>query len=292
MKIVNMLGGLGNQMFIYAMYLSVKEAHPGEDVLICRRSYRGYPLHNGYELNRIFGIETREATLSQLAKLAYPFFNYKSWQFMNHFLPLRKSMTCSTEQIPFDYNEVTRNDNVFYDGYWQNEKNFLPIREKVLKIFTFPEFNDYKNIELSKKLSQFRAASCHIRRGDYLKDPDYGVCNYNYYIRAIAELKNYVNPDIFCIFSDDIEWCKINLKHLIEDKEVVFVDWNKGKDSFRDMQLMSLCHYNIIANSSFSWWGAWLNDNEDKVVIAPERWMNKPLVNDPICDKWKRIKLD
>ena len=97
---------------------------------------------------------------------------------------------------------------------------------------------------------------------------------------------------MYCIFSDDIEWCKENLKFLIGDKEVVFVDWNKGQESFRDMQLMSLCHYNIIANSSFSWWGAWLNNNDGKVVVAPERWMNKPLVNDPICDNWKRIKVE
>ena len=75
------------------------------------------------------------------------------------------------------------------------------------------------------------------------------------------------------------------------DKEVIFVDWNKGKESYRDIQLMSLCHYNIIANSSFSWWGAWLNNHEDKVVLAPEIWMNKPLVNDPICDSWKRINV-
>ena len=87
-----------------------------------------------------------------------------------------------------------------------------------------------------------------------------------------------------------IEWCKENLVDLIgRDKEVIFVDWNKGKESYRDIQLMSLCHYNIIANSSFSWWGAWLNNYEDKVVIAPEIWMHKPLVNDPICDSWKRI---
>ena len=290
MKIVNILGGLGNQMFVYAMYLALKEAHPEEEVLLCRRSYKGYPLHNGYELDRIFGIEAPEASLMQLAKVAYPYFNYKTWQLMRHFIPKRKSMASGTTQIPFDYKEVIREDDAFYDGYWQNEKNFLPIREKVIHTFAFSDFEDEKNKALAEKLKGVRAASCHLRRGDYLTDPVYGVCNSNYYENAVKELNEMVNPDMYCIFSDDIEWCKENLVGLIgKDKEVVFVDWNKGKESYRDIQLMSLCHYNIIANSSFSWWGAWLNDHEDKVVLAPEIWMNKPLVNDPICDSWKRI---
>lgn len=290
MKIVNILGGLGNQMFVYAMYLALKEAHPDEDVLLCRRSYKGYPLHNGYELDRIFGIDAPEASLIQLAKVAYPYFNYKTWQLMRHFFPQRKSMASGTTQIPFDYKKVTRMDDVFYDGYWQNEKNFLSIREKVIETFTFPDFQNEKNKALVEKLKNIRAASCHIRRGDYLLDPVYGVCNSTYYENAVTELKETVNPDVYCVFSDDIDWCKKNLIELIgRDKEVIFVDWNKGKESYRDIQLMSLCHYNIIANSSFSWWGAWLNNHEDKVVLAPEVWMNKPLVNDPICDSWKRI---
>lgn len=292
MKIVNILGGLGNQMFVYAMFLALKEAHPEEDVLLCRRSYKGYPLHNGYELDSIFGIEAPEASLVQLAKVAYPYYNYKTWQLMRHFFPQRKSMASGTTQIPFDYKEVTREDDTFYDGYWQNEKNFLPIREKVIDTFKFFEFTDEKNLALAEKLKGVRAASCHVRRGDYLNDPVYGVCNSQYYVGAVTELNQTVNPDMYCIFSDDIEWCKENLVDLIgRGKEVIFVDWNKGRESYRDMQLMSLCHYNIIANSSFSWWGAWLNNYEDKVVIAPEIWMNKPLVNDPICDSWKRINV-
>lgn len=292
MKIVNILGGLGNQMFVYAMYLALKEAHPEEDVLLCRRSYKGYPLHNGYELNNIFGIEAPEANLIQLCKVAYPYFNYKTWQIMRHFCPKRTTMASGTTQIPFNYNEIMRKDSAFYDGYWQNEKNFLPIRDKVIKAFSFSDFSPGDNMALAAKLSTKRAVSCHVRRGDYLKDPIMCVCTTEYYKHAIEEMNRIVAPELFCIFSDDINWCKDNLLGLIEDnKEVVFVDWNKGKDSYRDMQLMSLCHYNIIANSSFSWWGAWLNNHDDKVVLAPEVWMNKPLVNDPICESWKRISI-
>ena len=141
MKIVNILGGLGNQMFEYAMYLALKESHPNEDIFICKRCFNGYPLHNGYELNSIFDIDAPEANLYQLSIIAYPFFNYKSWQIMRHYLPSRKSMASGTTQTPFDLEEVTRTDNVFYDGYWQNENYFLRYRDTVIQSFHFPAFS-------------------------------------------------------------------------------------------------------------------------------------------------------
>jgi hypothetical protein len=289
MKIVNLLGGLGNQMFEYAMYLALKQAHPNETIKVCTRSFGGYGLHNGLEINRIFGVELPEASLLDLAKVAYPFFNYKTWQIMNSFLPIRKSMTKGTSQIEFDYNEVIRKDNCYYDGYWQNENFFAPVKDCILKTYTFPAHNNIRNVDLSKKLNDLRAASCHIRMGDYLKDPIMCVCTENYYQQALERLIQEKNPELFCIFSDDIKWCKANIAKYLNGKDVVFVDWNKGSDSFRDMQLMSECHYNIIANSSFSWWGAWLNNQSDKMVIAPSKWMNKPIINEPICKSWIKI---
>lgn len=293
MKIVNILGGLGNQMFVYAMYLALKEAHPNEDIYICKRSYKGYPLHNGYELGNVFGADAPEASLWQLLKIAYPYWNYRTWQLMRHFFPKRSCMLSGTEDIPFDYENVTRKEDGFYDGYWQNENNFLPIRDKILEVFSFPQFNDKRNIELAELITNKRAVSCHVRRGDYLKDPLYGVCTSEYYVKAIDEINRKVSPDLYCVFSDDVKWCKENLGEIIgKDKEIVFVDWNKGENSFRDMQLMSLCNHNIIANCSFSWWGAWLNNHDDKVVVAPNIWMNKPMVNDPLCDSWIKIKVN
>ena len=290
MKIVNILGGLGNQMFEYAMYLALMDAHPQEVIKVCTRSFGGYGLHNGLEIQRIFGVELPEASLRELMKVAYPIFNYKAWQVMNHYLPNRKSMTMGTTAIPFDYSQVTREDNAFYDGYWQNEGNFKHVRNKILEAYTFPEFADERNVELAERLNSAISVSCHVRRGDYLKEPNMCVCTPSYYARALTLMNERVNPNLYVIFSDDIQWCKENLSGLIGDREVVFVDWNKGEDSFRDLHLMTLCKHNIIANSSFSWWGAWLNQNEDKVVIAPEVWMNKPIVNDPICSDWIRVK--
>lgn len=96
-----------------------------------------------------------------------------------------------------------------------------------------------------------------------------------------------VNPRCNCVFSNDMAWCESHLRALLPGKEVVYVDWNKGAESYVDMRLMSLCQHNIIANSSFSWWGAWLNRNPQKVVVAPERWMNSP-IEDPVSDKWNK----
>lgn len=290
MKIVNILGGLGNQMFEYAMYLALKDAHPEEEIKVSTRSFGGYGLHNGLEIQKVFGVELPEASLWQLTKIAYPFFSYNTWRVMRHWLPNRKTMTRGAFGIPFDFNEVTRSGDCYYEGYWQNEGNFKHIRTTILDSYTFPEFATYENITLAKKLKQTNAVSCHIRRGDYLKEPTMCVCTPDYYARAIHEMNKRIKPELYVIFSDDIQWCKENISQIIGNREVIFVDWNKGDQSFRDIQLMTLCKHNIIANSSFSWWGAWLNQNENKVVIAPTAFTKGNPVNDPICTDWIKIK--
>lgn len=289
MKIVNILGGLGNQMFEYAMYLALKDAHPEEEIKVCTRSFRGYGLHNGLEMNRIFKLNIDEASLFALCRLAYPFFNYKSWQVMLHFLPKRRSMTFGLTRVPFDFAEVMRTDSVFYDGHWQNEKYFKHIRETVLSVFSFPIFNNERNQSLADMLIHRNSISVHIRRGDYLKEPIWCVCTPEYYQRGIDYLKNMDKIDFLCVFSDDIPWCREHLKEIAGNIDTEYVDWNKGTESYRDMQLMSYCKHNIIANSSFSWWGAWLGRREGKIVVAPHVWCNKPIENDPICDNWIRL---
>ena len=292
MKIVNILGGLGNQMFEYAMYLALIDAHPEEEIKVCTRSFYGYGLHNGFELKRIFGVEFYEASLWELSKLAYPFLNYKTWQVMRHILPARKTMTRGALNIPFDYSEVERKSSTYYDGYWQNENNFKQIRDNILKVFSFPPFTDKLNKELGIQLIGCNSLSCHIRRGDYLNDPAWGVCTTKYYREAIKRAIYENNIDLICVFSDDISWCRDNLDSFFPNVDKVYVDWNKGEDSYKDMQLMTLCHHNIIANSSFSWWGAWLGQQKDKVVYAPSIWMRGNVLNDPISDNWIRIGLD
>lgn len=289
MKIVNIIGGLGNQMFQYAMYLALCEAHPDEDIRVCTRAFHNYGLHNGLELKRIFNVKIHEASLWQLTKLAYPFINYKSWQVVRHKMPRRKTMTFGNLTTEFDMSEVTRQDNVYYEGYWQNEKNFRHIRDKILLTYHFPDFIDDRNRLLSLQLRGEVSVSCHIRRGDYLKEPEMCVCTPKYYEEAVIKMNQQVNPSLYCVFSDDIGWCRQHLPSIVGDRKIVFVDWNKGNDSYRDMQLMTSCRHNIIANSSFSWWGAWLGQYNGKTVVAPKEWTANNIINSPVCDNWTKI---
>ena len=293
MKIVNILGGLGNQMFQYALALALeKHCEPGTVVRIDPRAFKGYPIHNGYELKRIFDVKISEATICEVTKIAYPFLNYRIWQ-LCRLLPKRKTIRYEWKSMAYDERVFSNTHEEYLIGYWQTERYFLPFRQDIIKAFAFPPFETGSaNAELEKELQRVCSVSIHARRGDYLKISNTsGICTIVYYHKAISELKKLITPDVYVIFSDDIEWCKEQFGSVIGETGIKFVNWNKGKDSYRDMQLMSLCKHNIIANSSFSWWGAWLNQNSDKIVIAPSRWMNSEGWSEIIPKDWITIEV-
>jgi hypothetical protein len=129
--------------------------------------------------------------------------------------------------------------------------------------------------------------SIHVRRGDYLNHESYkNICGLNYYCSAIRYIKTLIMDPFFIVFSDDILWCKENLNNILSDTSVIYVDWNTGKESYKDMQLISNCKHNIIANSSFSWWGAWLNTFPNKIIIAPKKWLNTNIESTPRIANW------
>lgn len=291
MKIVNILGGLGNQMFQYALALAIKNRCE-DNVRIDPRAFRGYPIHNGYELKRIFKVSIPEATVGEVMKVAYPFLNYRIWQ-LCRLLPKRKSMRYEWKSMAYNERVFTNTKNEYLIGYWQTERYFYPIRWEILKAFTFPSFEPgSKNESLGKELQQENSVALHIRRGDYLEIGNTsGICTIDYYKKAIAHIKEKVSPKVYSVFSDDIDWCIGQFGAIISDSDIRYVNWNKGKESFRDMQLMSLCKHNIIANSSFSWWGAWLNQNPEKIVIAPSLWMNSEGWSEIIPDDWITIQV-
>ena len=186
----------------------------------------------------------------------------------------------------FNFSEIPYIEgDVYLDGYFQSEKYFSDYENEIRNLLSYTENTNlikekYKN-ELEKN-----TCSVHVRRGDYLKYPNHHpVQSINYFMKGIRQMPD---DSLFLVFSDDISWCKENLPN-IEDK-FVFIEENKD---YEDLLLMSLCKNNIISNSSFSWWGAWLNENKDKKVIAPSKWFgaanNHNNTIDLYCDKWIKI---
>lgn len=293
MKIVRIFGGLGNQMFQYALALALKAKFSDQQVFIDHSIMRGYPLHNGFELDRVFGVKIPQANYRNLLKVAYPLPNYRLWQIGHHILPKRKSMIIENRDMSFMQNILSDAGDLLYEGYWQTEKYFIDIRDHILEAYKFPKFSkETRNSDLWHRMIDKITVSIHVRRGDYLAISNASsICTLDYYKQAINQLLKRVNPDLYLVFSDDINWCKENLGYLLNSDHTVYVDWNKGADSFQDMHLMSLCKHNIIANSSFSWWGAWLNKNPDKMVIAPSKWMESDAWPDIVPTSWNTVKI-
>ena len=192
----------------------------------------------------------------------------------------------------FGYNTETEAllDNASLSGYFQTEKYFSEFRDLILSQFVFKSpYRDSAESYIQtirEKNKDSVIASIHIRRGDYTMFPDHHPpCSLDYYNAAKKELSALNDNIIYVIFSDDIEWCKKEFN----DPSYVISDLN---NPYTEMCAMSLCDHNIIANSSFSWWGAWLNKKSDKIVIAPSQWFGKLLINDTsdiYCKNWIKI---
>ena len=214
------------------------------------------------------------------------------------FRNLRNKITELVFDLPF-YSAPKTFDEKFLDikapayiyGYFQNEKYFKDVRETLLKDFELTKKLDRKNLEMLNRIKNTESISVHFRRGDYTKARVanfFGTCSVKYYqeaVRTIAEKIN-MKPTVF-VFSDDIKWVKQNVKF---EYETVFVDINSGKKGYFDMELMKNCKHNVIANSSFSWMSAWLNQNPDKIVVAPTPWHKEiDPEEDIIPDSWIKI---
>lgn len=257
-NIIQLRGGLGNQMFQYAFFLALKEKHPCEF----------YFIDNGESMHCHDGITLDDAFDIKMAKKTKWYRRVK-----RHFPAVFRNAHCVEQENALQYDAKFMDSKGFVTiigGYWQSEKYFISIADKVKRVFHFCEDRiSEKNKEFLESLQGHETVSVHIRRGDYLSLTEYhGLCSITYYHQAMDYMRK-CHPEVtFVFFSDDIPWVKANLM----DSSSVYVDWNVGKDSWQDMYLMSQCKHNIIANSSFSWWGAWLNGNPDKIVVAPKQW--------------------
>ena len=195
----------------------------------------------------------------------------------------------------YSYNASIENTgkDCFLSGYWQSSRYFMAIEFLIREEFKFQKVSDKKNVNKVAQIKNENSVSLHIRRKDFVNNKYHdihGTCSIEYYLKAVKYIADMIKSPHFFIFSDDIEWAGTNLNLAFPYE---FVSGNTGELSYIDMQLMSLCKHNIIANSSFSWWGAWLNRNPDKIVIAPEQWFVDESMNakttDLIPETWLRL---
>jgi hypothetical protein len=289
MVISHLIGGLGNQMFQYAAgrAVSLRMQTP---LRLDTVDFRRYGLHQGFELERVFNISAEVAQATDVRGMLRWQCSPRIRQFVSRPGMARIRNKALIIEPSFSYWQGIRDvpDNCYLVGYWQTEKYFKEAAETIRKDFSFDLPLSEINADLTRQIAGSSAIGLHVRRGDYVSNSSaaatYSICSLEYYRSAIKHIANHVEHPNFFIFSDDIAWAKENL-HI--DFSHQYVGHNTGADSYVDMRLMSLCKHNIIANSSFSWWGAWLNANQNKIVVAPERWFANGLaVHDLLPDSW------
>lgn len=281
MLIIEVSGGLGNQMFQYALYTKLKEM--GKDVRLDLSIYKNENSVRKFELD-IFQVDYQEASIKEIRKYKKP----DIWKKMS---PIKLKEKIYTENLDEGFQPIIFSlKDIYLSGYWQCEKYFEDIRELLLKKFSFSSAENAINGELFSKIRECQSVSIHVRRGDYLTEQNvkvYGnICTLQYYRNAISYIKKKIKNVVFFLFTNDTNWVK---KHIYEENMII-VDCNNGTRDYLDMFYMSQCRHNIIANSSFSWWGAWLNQNEDKIVISPEKWFQNHEVASQICKSFITVE--
>jgi hypothetical protein len=288
MIIVRLLGGLGNQMFQYAAGRNLALTNNTE----LKLDITGYEKQTGITLRKymlhVFNIQEKLASKSEINKLKK---NSLIWKFVRKINPYFKNNSYIEEKcFHFDPNILDMSDNIYLNGSWQSEKYFSDISDIIRREFTFKNNLNKINNQILTTINGVNSVSLHIRRGDYVSNPVasqiLGVLSLDYYNNALAFITKKVKDAQVFVFSDDIVWAKKNLKTTLP---ISFIDHHKeNMVPHEDLMLMSCCKHHIIANSSFGWWGAWLSDNPQKIVVAPKRWFNNPNLNtkDLIPQDW------
>lgn len=273
MKVVNLIGGLGNQMFQYAFAIALQHHYSNEDILVDTQHLASL-YEYGFELKTVFpNIDFKIASKRQIKAVSRYAPNYKLSRIIRRLLPPRKSEYIERVQDVYDPKVFEQNKDIYFEGYWHAYDYFIDVIPEIRNAFSHPTPNDYNN-EMINKIESVNSVGIHVRRGDYLK-PEYQhlgkACTLDYYIDAIKKINEEKGDYHYFIFSNDIDWCKQEILPLLETDKVTFVTGNTGINSSWDMFLMSHCKKLIIANSTFSWWGAFLNKNNPTVTV-PKFW--------------------
>lgn len=284
MRIVKICGGLGNQMFQYAFGKYLSE-NTNKEVYYDTTWFTLTDFKKKGVTPRLFDIGKFNVKIKVAEHLPlYRFLflerdGFRSFWARVASKVLRYKYICEKSPFKYDSDLLKYNkSNVIFGNYFCSFKYSESIRDILLSEFIYKDELSSNSLSYLDKINNCESVSIHIRRGDYIKySSEYHLCDDEYYKSAISIIKEKVNNPTFFIFSDDLEYCK----SLFNGDEYVFVTGNEGERSIEDMILMSKCRNNIIANSTFSYWGAWLNTNEEKTVIAPTKWTkNEPPSNE------------
>ncbi len=292
MKIVVASAGLANMMFAYALVLAFRAR--GIKAILFVSSANAE--HHGYELESVFknvnpyeGLNTVEIAYYKMlgviktwhVRSFYPSNRILLFPFREHVIP----------ECVLYYPDVLEclSKNEYFDRQCQSYMYYDNCREELYHAFEFDRsILSNQTIEMEKKIVSSNSVSIHVRRGDYLQKENVGlgsVCDESYYYRAIDFMKSKVDNPHFFIFSDDKDWVKSNMRM----PNTTIVDHNYGRNSWQDMYLMSKCCNNILANSSFSWWAAYLNRHHNKIVVTPKRWWADFDRDDVVPAEWNRL---
>lgn len=319
MIIIRFSGGLGNQIYQYALLKRLQLTYPDAEIKIDLSFYQQNHIHNGFEMDKVFGIfekGIRKAEKRDLLRVKYeiPFESmerfpgvlikpvawlnarsrsvFTAMHFRNEIKEEPQTAAGNFEkQEPDELNrQIDHIDNrkhCYVDGYWQNELFFGAVLDKVLEDIHFPDFQDNKNIELENQIKGNQAVSIHVRRGDYAGSR-YDVLTPDYYKNAIQYIEKKTDVTKYFIFTDDAGYTEREFGFL---NNKCIVQHNKGENSWCDMKLMSLCKYNILANSSFSNWAGYFNKNDDKIIIYPSQYTKTEKNTDKLGKGWVKIEV-
>lgn len=296
--IVKIVGGLGNQMFQYAFAYAIAKKFDAK--ILLDLSWFEEVKNDENTTTRVFeldafNIDYRVATKEDLSHVTYQKHQNKIERFLWNVLKIKKyeptaNSVVETSAYNFNKKLVESPDYIYYSGFFQNEKYFKNVRRDLLKSFSSNIELDEKNQFILDEILKTNSVSIHIRRGDYVSLESaknfHGTCSLEYYKKAIEYIAKKVRNPQFFLFSDDICWAMANLDI---DYPLTIVDFNINK-GWLDLNLMKNCRHNIVANSSFSWWGAWLNENPEKIIITPKRWIAKKFKKCDIIPKdWTKL---
>lgn len=282
MIIVKVIGGLGNQMFQYAVgrHLAYKNQTEFKIDISSFKTYKAWKYALGH-----FNIIEEPATDKDIR-----LFNLKRG--FNIFFKSNKN-TLYLEKVKFEFDPgvLKCKGSVYLDGYWQSEKYFKDIEKIIKKEFTLKNKPDSENKKMLNLIKNTNSVCIHARRGDYVTNPIvnkfHGICSIDYYNQCIQIASKRVKNPHFFMFSDEPDWIRDNIK---VDAPVTYITHNAPDKGYEDLRLMRNCKNFIISNGTFSWWGAWLSENKNKVVLAPKKWLNIDIETpDLLPDNWMKI---